>query len=109
MIGSRTLSELKEIEMQDGKTANEASQRPLPEPDTAHERNKATPESGDLSDPDEVWKDGETTPTGQPPRTTGGGRVADPGDVGGGTPSPYSEETQADIVSRQSQKPGSGD
>lgn len=81
----------------------------LPEPETAHERNKVTPESADLSDPAEVWKDGETTPTGQPRRTTGGDRVADAGDVGGGTPSPYSEESQAGAIARQTKKPVSGD
>ncbi|MDF1609386.1 hypothetical protein PZ897_14470 [Hoeflea sp. YIM 152468] len=92
----------------DKKNVDESGERPLPEPDTAHERNKAAPECADLADPAEIWKDGETTPTGRPRRTSGGSRVADAGDMGGATPSPYSEETQADIVSRQTGKPASG-
>ncbi|WP_340160555.1 hypothetical protein [uncultured Hoeflea sp.] len=80
----------------------------LPEPETAHERNKATPESEDLADPAEVWKDGETTPTSKPRRTTGGDRVADAGDLGGSTPSPYSDDIQADALSHQTMRPKSG-
>lgn len=96
--------------MQNSDRKNDAAREewPLPEPDTAHERNRETPASDDLADPAEVWKDAETTPSGQT-RRTGGGRVADAGDVGGGTPSPYSEETQAETVARQTRRSRSGD
>lgn len=96
------------MQQSDKNKIEDSNARPLPEPDTAHERNKVTPESKDLTDPAEVWKDGETTPTSQPRRTTGGDRVADAGDVGGGTPSPYSEETQADALARQTKRSASG-
>ena len=92
----------------DRNKTEDSDARPLAEPDIAHERNKATPESKDLSDPAEVWKDGETTPSGQPGRRTGGYRVADAGDIGGGTPSPYSGGTQADAVAHQTKKPRTG-
>ena len=96
------------MQQSDKTKIEDTNARPLAEPDSAHERNNVTPDSEDLSDPAEVWKDGETTPTSQPRRTTGGDRVADPGDLGGGTPSPYSEETQADALARQTKRPVSG-
>tara|TARA_R110002020_G_scaffold25060_5_gene81595 strand:- start:9636 stop:9929 length:294 start_codon:yes stop_codon:yes gene_type:complete len=81
----------------------------LPEPDSAHERNKAAPESADLVDASEVLKDAETTPSGGTPRRSGGDRVADAGDLGRATPSLYSQEAQADAVARQTKRPKSED
>lgn len=92
----------------DKKSAGQKAGRRLPEPDTAHERNKATPESDDLADPTEVWKDGENTPSTRRRRATGGGRVADAEDLRGGSPSPYSEEMQAETVARQTRRTESG-
>lgn len=66
--------------------------------DDPHERNKADPSARDMSDPKEVWKDGETTPSRVRASRSGGDRVADAGDIGGGQPSPYSTETQADAI-----------
>jgi len=96
------------MKQSDKTKAEDSNASSLAEPDTAHERNKATPESSDLSDPAEVWKDGETTPTSPPRRTTGGDRVADAGDLGGATPSPYTDEIQADAMARQTKRPTSG-
>lgn len=55
-----------------------------------HERRKASPYSKHLISPEEVWKDGETTPSNQKAAKRSGllGRVADAGDIGGGQPSP---------------------
>lgn len=75
--------------------------------DSAHERANARPDAEDLSDPKEVWKDAETTPAADRARdATGGGakRVADAGDVGGGQPSPYGVEAQADALARQTKR-----
>ena len=69
-----------------------------------HERTKANPDSSDLTDPKEVWKDGETTPgPGKSKIRRSGmlGRVADAGDIGRGASSPYGAESQADSVGRQ--------
>lgn len=72
--------------------------------DDAHERRKANPDAADMADPKEVWKEGETTPS--PDRgaavARGGGRVADGGDLDKAQPSPYSTETQADALAKQS-------
>lgn len=74
--------------------------------DTAHERQKARPEADDLKDPKEVWKDSETTPerdrAAKP--VTGGERVADAGDIGGGQASPYGTPAHADAVARQTDR-----
>ncbi|MCO6187806.1 hypothetical protein [Rhizobium sp. L1K21] len=71
--------------------------------ETAHERQKGRPDAGDVSNPKEVWKDSETTPSRQYSggRSGGGERVADAGDIGSGSPSPYTTETQADEVGGQ--------
>lgn len=87
---------------------NDRGEQSLPEPDSAHERNKAAPDSDDLLQPEKVWEDAETTPSDQPPKKSGGDRVADAGDLGQGTASPYSEETQADSVARQTKRTRSG-
>ena len=87
------------------KSADDRQKSGLPDPKTAHERNNATPESSDLDDPAEVWKDPETTPSGTTARKSGGDRVADSGDLVRGAASPYSEEAQADAVARQTRRP----
>ncbi len=77
--------------------------------ETAHERTKAQPETKDLTDPQEVWKDAETTPAAKQARRAaqgGGGRVADAGDVGAGQASPYGTEAQADALARQTSRTG---
>lgn len=76
--------------------------------DTAHERRKANPDTGDLADPKEVWKDAETTPSADRGAgiASGGGRVADGGDLGKSQPSPYSTETQADALAKQTDRKG---
>jgi len=89
----------------DEKAANVGEGSRLTDPDTAHERNKAMPESKDVVDPAEVWKNAETMPSEPATRKSGGDRVADAGDVGDGTASPYSEEAQADAVARQTCRP----
>lgn len=73
-----------------------------------HERTKARPDAGDLKDPEEVWKDAESTPArdGDTEVATGGERVADAGDVGAGQASPYGTETQADALARQTERTG---
>lgn len=76
-------------------------------PDTAHERHKANPDVGDVQDPDNVWADAETTPQRDrplPKRPGGGDRVADAGDVGSGSTSPYGLDTQADQVGGQTKR-----
>ena len=73
----------------------------------AHERRKANPDADDLTDPKEVWKDGETSPSrdrGSGARGGVRGRVADAGDLAEGQPSPYSTETQADALARQTDR-----
>lgn len=74
---------------------------------TVHERRKANPDTEDMTDPKEVWKEGETTPSadrGGRAATAGSGRVADAGDLDKAQPSPYSTETQADAVARQTDR-----
>ena len=80
----------------------------LPDTNVEHERNKATPTVDDLTDPKEVWKDGETVPSRDrdKPRTGMLGRVADAGDIGGGEAPPYGTEAQADSIA--SQRPAGG-
>ncbi|MBP2234670.1 hypothetical protein J2Z31_001160 [Sinorhizobium kostiense] len=74
--------------------------------ETSHERRKARPETGDLTDPKEVWKDSETTPQPKPQRRSdiAGKRVADAGDLKAGEPSPYDIEVQADRVAEQTKR-----
>lgn len=74
----------------------------------AHERMNARPEAKDLQDPEEVWKDAETTPASDrgAEEPAGGGRVADAGDVGSGQASPYGTEAQADALARQTERTG---
>ncbi|MCT7377022.1 hypothetical protein [Chelativorans salis] len=72
--------------------------------ETAHERAKAQPDTEDLTGPEEVWKDAETTPARDRKRASGGDRVADAGDVGGGQASPYGTEAQADALARQTKR-----
>ena len=77
--------------------------------DTRHERMKARPETKDLKDPEEVWKDAETTPAAERAREGARGtpgRVADAGDVGAGQASPYGTEAQADALARQTERTG---
>lgn len=71
--------------------------------DAAHERRKAAPDAADMTDPKEVWKEGETTPSRDEVGVASGGRgrVADGGDLDKGQPSPYSAESQADAVAKQ--------
>lgn len=74
---------------------------------TSHERQKANPDLDDLNDPEEVWKDAETTPMPdeEDELARGGqGRVADAGDVGGGQGSPYGTPAQADAVAKQTRR-----
>ncbi|MER8408384.1 hypothetical protein NKH16_27575 [Mesorhizobium sp. M1307] len=61
-----------------------------------HERQKARPDANDLTDQEEMWESSETEET--------DGRVADAGDVGGGQPSPYEPEVQADTVAKQTER-----
>lgn len=75
--------------------------------DRVHERANAQPDTQDLSDPEEVWKDAETTPAADVDEEIaegGAGRVADAGDVGVGQASPYGTETQADALARQTER-----
>ncbi|EHK58211.1 hypothetical protein MAXJ12_05913 [Mesorhizobium alhagi CCNWXJ12-2] len=83
--------------------------------DTVHARRKANPDTEDLTDPKEVWKDSETSPSADRRAdlaTGGSGRVADGGDLDKAQPSPYSTETQADAVAgqtdRKDEPPGTG-
>ena len=72
-----------------------------------HERANAEPEARDLADPEEVWKDAETTPAADPARRQARGprkRVADAGDVGAGQASPYGTQAQADALARQTRR-----
>ncbi|MFC6488828.1 hypothetical protein [Nitratireductor sp. GCM10026969] len=73
-----------------------------------HERMKARPDAEDLKDPEEVWKDAESTPARDRSAevATGGERVADAGDVGAGQASPYGTEAQADALARQTERTG---
>ncbi|MCA1490344.1 hypothetical protein I6F11_05345 [Ensifer sp. NBAIM29] len=74
--------------------------------ETRHERRNARPDTRDLTDPKEVWKESETSPQPKPqPRSkTGRKRVADAGDLQGGEPSPYDTEVQADRVAEQTER-----
>ncbi|WP_156936706.1 hypothetical protein [Chelativorans sp. J32] len=78
--------------------------------DSSHERMNAEPETEDLTDPQEVWRDAERTPSGadQAKTVTSGSarRVADAGDVGEGRSSPYGTEAQADALARQTSRTG---
>lgn len=80
-------------------TGNEEDTGRMADADIARERRNAEPEARDLTDPKEVWKNGETAPA-RAPRPQSGmlGRVADAGDIGEGTPSPYDTEVAADAV-----------
>ncbi|WP_324765484.1 hypothetical protein SO078_30705 (plasmid) [Sinorhizobium meliloti] len=74
---------------------------------TRHERPMGRPDTGDLTDPTEVWRDAETTPQGEPRRGQTkalGQRVADAGDLKGGEPSPYDIEVQADSIANRTQR-----
>jgi hypothetical protein len=76
-----------------------------------HERRKTNPDSKDLIDPKQVWKDGEMTPSpGSAEMQRSGmlGRVADAGDVGRGATSPYGAESQADNVGGQTKRKSTG-
>ena len=64
-------------------------------------RMKANPEADDLSNPMQVWEDGEMTPSALGSRTGMLGRVADAGDLGGGDPSPYTLEVQEEVLSQK--------
>ena len=92
--------------MPTGKSGSEANLSRTTGTDSAHERTKAAPDAEDMTNPREVWQEGETTPS--PSRAGiargGRGRVADAGDLGNGQPSPYSTETQADAVARQTDR-----
>ena len=68
-----------------------------------HERRKANPESKNLTNAKEVWKDGEMTPSRGKVGSQSGmlERVADAGDIGEGQPSPYSLESQVDEIGGQ--------
>jgi hypothetical protein len=82
------------------------------DPESAHERRKANPDSGDLASPTNVWKDAETTPqqdSDMPGRRGGGDRVADAGDIGSGSTSPYGTATQADQVAGQTKRRSNSD
>lgn len=62
-------------------------------------------EARDLSNPKQVWDDGEMTPMPSPAATltarTGMlGRVADAGDLGRGNPLPYDLAVQAEVLSQ---------
>lgn len=107
---NRTSSQ--EHDMTDNNTnADPRREQPRMNPDTAHERNKANPDAADMQDPENVWADGETTPQRDrplPERPGGGDRVADAGDVGSGSTSPYGLETQADKVAEQTKRDGDG-
>ncbi|OHV81908.1 hypothetical protein LCM4579_19150 [Ensifer sp. LCM 4579] len=74
--------------------------------ETRHERRKARPDTEDLNEPKEVWKESETTPqpTPQPKSGTGRKRVADAGDLQDGEPSPYETGVQADRVAKQTDR-----
>lgn len=72
--------------------------------DTNRERAKATPVAADLKNPKEVWKNGESVPSrdrSEKPRSGMIGRVADAGNIGDGTPSPYGTEVQSEVVVTQ--------
>ena len=67
-----------------------------------HERMKSDPEARDLSNPKQVWEDGEMTPVPSTRATRTGmlGRVADAGDLADGNPTPYELDIQAEILSQ---------
>jgi hypothetical protein len=75
-----------------------------------HERMKADLDAHDVSDPKQVWDDGEMTPMPSPKavmttRTGMLGRIADAGDLGSGNPSPYDIEVQAEILAKSTEHP----
>ncbi len=69
----------------------------------SQKRMKANPEADDLSNPLQVWEDGEMTPSVLDSRTGMLGRVADAGDLGEGDPSPYTLEVQEEILSQKAE------
>lgn len=70
-----------------------------------HERRGGEPAARDLKDPAEVWADAETSPRPEGETTGAPGRVADAGDLGKANPQPWSTETQADALARQTRRP----
>jgi hypothetical protein len=81
----------------------------MSDPVTNNERMKAEVESKDLADASQIFADGETTPlpTGTLPSRTGMlDRVADSGDLGEGSPSPYGLAIQAEIIAQQTERRG---
>jgi hypothetical protein len=75
--------------------------------DIARERNKAAPDAGDLTDPKEVWKNGETVPSRtRAPQSGMLGRVADAGDLGQHDNPPYPTEVQAEVVATERPRGG---
>lgn len=66
-------------------------------------RMKANPEADDLSNPMQVWEDGEMTPSVLDSRTGMLGQVADAGDLGESDPSPYTLEVQEEILSQKAE------
>ncbi len=79
--------------------------------DTPEERTKARPDANDVTDPKEVWKDGETEPSRDRAPIAGSGapgRVADAGDVGGHASTPYEQGVQSDSILRQDNKKTGG-
>ncbi|MEO1987179.1 MAG: hypothetical protein ABGX47_11100 [Martelella sp.] len=89
------------------KSDEEDREQRFPPVETAHERQKAVPESGDLKRPEEVWKDGETTPGNAARREMSKDkRIADAGDLGAASPGPYSTSKQTDRVGAQTMRDG---
>ncbi|QFI69934.1 hypothetical protein [Sinorhizobium alkalisoli] len=74
--------------------------------ETRRERQKARPNSEELTEPKEVWKESEATPQPipKPKSEIGRKRVADAGDLQDGEPSPYETEVQADRVAKQTDR-----
>lgn len=71
------------------------------------ERRKAAPQTSDLENKKEVWKNGEVAPSGDGSldnQTGSLGRVADAGDIGGGSPSVYGGEIQAETVAKYTEE-----
>jgi hypothetical protein len=88
------------------RASNEASIASGSGTEDRHERRGGEPDAGDLRDPKEVWSDAETSPRPDGETTGMPGRVADPGDLGKANPQPYSTETQADSLARQTERTG---
>lgn len=67
------------------------------------ERRKAAPQTSDLENKKAIWDNGEAAPSGDGSldnQTGSLGRVADAGDIGGGSPSVYGGEIQAETVAK---------